>query len=126
MGMFDWLTGGGKTADKVIDSVSSGIDYAFYTDQEKAEDGKKRLDWMLDYMKATAPQNVSRRILAVMIAALWALLILVGVASQLLGAEANATYVFDVIADLVNEPFMIIIGFYFLAHVMRSFQGKPK
>lgn len=120
MGVFDWLTGGGKTAEKVVDKVSSGIDYAFYTDQEKAEDGQKRLAWMLDYMKATAPQNVSRRVIAIIIVVLWAFLILLGVGLQLLGWVKDAEFVFNTLDKLVNEPFMIVMGFYFLAHVLRA------
>lgn len=124
MGLFDWLTGGGKTADKVIDKVSSGIDYAFYTDQEKAEDGKKRLDWILEYMKATAPQNVSRRFIAVVVTLLWALLILLAVGLHLADLAAKAEFVFKTLKEQVQNPFLTILGFYFLKQVVQSWKGS--
>ena len=123
---FGWLIGGGKTADKVIDSVSSGIDYSIYTRQEKAEDGQRRLTWMLEWLKFSAPQNVSRRRISIMVVALWIFLILLMVFARLIGRTEDAGFIFDTLRDLVNKPFMIIIGFYFVAHVVRAFKGDQK
>ena len=50
------------------------------------------------------------------------LLVIMGV---LLGKDnAAVTYVFDVLKDVVNPPFMIIVGFYFLAQVAGKARGK--
>lgn len=119
MGLLSWITGT-STADKVIDKVSNGLDSIIFTEQEKSDASLKRLDFVLEYMKATAPQNVSRRVIAVIIVALWAALIMLGVLLQLVGWTKDAEFIFQTLSELVNEPFMIVIGFYFLAHVVRA------
>jgi len=71
-----WFMGGSKTADTVINDVSSGLDKIVYTDQEKAEASQKGFELFIEYQKATLPQNVARRQLALIVLVLWVLLIL--------------------------------------------------
>ena len=127
MSFFSFLTGGSKVAEKVVDGVSSGMDMAFYTDEEKSIASQKILDWKLDYAKATASQSISRRIISCVVSALWALLIIVAVVFGLiLGKEAaSVQFLIEILKDIVNPPFMIILGFYFLAHVVGKGKGQP-
>lgn len=123
MGWFSWLTGSSDTANKVVDSAVSGLDVMFFTDEEKSQASQKVLDWKLKYLKATAPQNVARRAIAIMVVALWMFLILLGVGMEMLGAHGISKFIFDTLTENVNTPFGIIIGFYFAAHVVRGFKG---
>ena len=120
MSILGWMTGGSKTAEKVVDGVSSGLDMMFYTDEEKSIASQKVLDWKLDYAKASANQSISRRVITCVISALWALIIVVAVVYGLLaGKDAEGTkYLLQILKDVVNPPFMIVVGFYFLAHVV--------
>lgn len=120
MGWFDWITGGGKTAEKVVDGVSSGLDAMFFTDEEKSQANQKILDWKLKYFEATKSSNVTRRVIALMIVGLWVVLVVGMVISHGFGAVAYAEYLFKTLTDIVMQPFSIIIGFYFLAHVVRA------
>ena len=120
MGIFSWITGGSDTAEKVVDNVSSGLDMMFYTDEEKSIASQKILDWKLKYASASANQSISRRVITITIAALWAMIIIVAVVYGLLaGKDAEGTkFLLEMLEKVVNPPFMIVVGFYFLAHVV--------
>ena len=99
-------------------AVISGLDNAFFTDQEKS-------GYLLKYLAATQPQNLARRMIAVIVVALWALLILLAVAVYPWQADYSMR-IFAILQDVVNMPFSIIIGFYFAAHLARAWQGGKK
>ncbi len=124
MNVLTWLFGGSGSAETTVTKAGKMLDDAFYTDQEKAANKNKVLDWYLKYQTATAPQNVSRRIIALIVTALWASLILIAVLSKYFETETGENtfsfFVFKTLSENVNMPFSIIIGFYFAAHVLRG------
>jgi hypothetical protein len=124
---FGFLTGSGDAAEKTLEIGGSLIDNAFYTDQEKASNNNKMLDWYLKYQQATAGQNVSRRIISFTITMMWAFLVLLAVAARgfetVHGDDSFSGFVFGVLKDNVNTPFEIIIGFYFLTHVVKGIKN---
>ena len=99
-------------------AVISGIDKAWFTNEEKSE-------YFLKYLAATQPQNLARRLIAVIVVLLWALLILSGVTIYYFD-EAHGLFIFDTLKDTVNTPFSIIIGFYFAEHLARAWKDKDK
>lgn len=99
-------------------TVLSGIDKAFFTKEEKS-------DYFLKYLAATTPQNLSRRLIAVIVVTLWALLILLAVVVYP-WMPAWSDRIFYTLEDVVNTPFSIIIGFYFAAHLARAWQASRK
>ncbi len=101
-------------SSKHTGTVLSGIDKAFFTKEEKSE-------YFLKYLAATQPQNLARRLIAVLVVALWALLILIGIVAHYFN-EKYADFIFDLLRDVVNTPFTIIIGFYFAAHLARAWK----
>lgn len=127
MSIFSVLFGGGSAATKTVETATGMMDNAFYTDQEKATNKNKMLDWYLKYQGATAPQNVARRMIALIVTALWATLIIVAVVAHLLetthGNDSFSQFVFNTLKENVNLPFSIIIGFYFAAHVLRGLKN---
>ena len=104
------IFGGGDTTKAVL----SGIDKAWFTDQEKS-------DYLLKYLAATQPQNMARRLIAFIVVFLWALLVLIAVIAQPFMPEWSDK-IFYILEDVVNMPFSIIIGFYFAAHLARSWK----
>lgn len=124
MGMFSWLTGG--NAESIIDGAKKGLDKAFYTDEEKADADKGLLDWTLQYMKATMPQAVTRRVIAFGVIMIWALLILTLVIAGYFdrGEGSYSMFVFEVFKEVVLQPFNIILGFYFLTQTVRALTSK--
>lgn len=123
MGLFSWLTGGGDTASKVIETASSGLDMMFYTDEEKSIAAQKVLDFKLAWLKATSGQNLARRIIAIGVVSLWILLVLAACIVRI-WSEEGSNFLFNVLKDIVNTPFMIIIGFYFAAQIIDRFKNK--
>ena len=120
MGLLSFLSGSSKTAEKVVDGVSSGIDMMFYTDEEKAIANQKVLEWKLDYASKTSGMSISRRVITFTISAAWLALVLLTVAVGLLqgGESASVKFLMKIMTDVVMQPFSIIVGFYFLAHVV--------
>jgi hypothetical protein len=94
----------------------------FFTKEEKAEANQKLSEWYLKYLGATQPQNLARRLIAMVVVALWALLILLGVLLFRLDPGWSA-FVFSTLDNIVNAPFLMIMGFYFLTHAVRAYQN---
>ncbi len=120
--MFGWLFGESSSAKKTVDAVINTGDALFYTEEEKAQDSKLYRDWYLKYLEATQPQNVARRLIAIVITGLWAVLVFVGAFAQALGQLETAEYIFKTLNDNVNMPFMIVIGFYFAKNIMANYK----
>jgi hypothetical protein len=120
MSWFGWLTGDSKTLNKTVDAAVSAGDKLFYTDEEKAESSQLYREWYLKYLQATQPQNIARRMIAIAITALWVYLVLLATIAEALSYQDFAAYVFKVLETVVNPPLMIIIGFYFLKHIVSS------
>ena len=134
--LFAAIFGSSQNTTTVVTGAVRGLDKLVYTDEEKADARAKTLDWFLRYLHATQPQNLARRLIALVIVCLWALLILAGVIARGLElwlldinhqGETFSGFVFEVLANIVNAPFLMVMGFYFAAHVVRSWQnGKSK
>ena len=124
-----WLFGGSKAADGIIDGARAGIDKIFYTDEEKADARREAYRLWVEYQKATAPQNVARRLIALIVTVLWSGLVLTGIVARgvekLTGKVAAATadtasqgllfsdFVFNVLSNNVTTVFFVVVGFYF-------------
>lgn len=118
MGVASWIFG--SNIDNVIDKGASLIDNAFFTDQEKSVATHKVLDFKLKHAEMTANQSPARRMIALIIVANFTAMLWVGVIAKAWGSDAFSVYVFETMKENVNDPFMIVIGFYFLAHVVKG------
>lgn len=120
------IFGTGDNTSKIVNSAIVGIDKLVFTDEERSDASAKVAEWYLRYLAATQPQNLARRLIALVIVCLWALLVIAGVALYKLDAAYSA-YIFDVLADIVMNPFLMVMGFYFAAHIVRTWQnGKAQ
>jgi len=122
--MWSWLLGNNKAVEKVADAVISTGDALFFTDEEKSIASQKILDWKIAYAKATQGQSISRRIIAVGVTFMWVLVGLIALTAKFFGMDAFAIYSMHFLKDIVMQPFSIIVGFYFLAHVVSNFGKK--
>ena len=119
------IFGSSKNTETIVNGAVKGLDSMFFTKEEQAEYRQKGAEWFLEYLKATQPQNLARRLIALMVVFLWSILILLGVGVRP-WADEYATYIFQILADVVMTPFLMIMGFYFAAHVVRSFADGKK
>lgn len=119
------IFGSSKNTETIVDGAVAGLDKMFFTKEEKSEANQKLSDWYLKYLAATQPQNLARRLIAIVVVGLWAALVLTAVIAQpWMPAWSDKT--FYILEDVVNTPFSIIIGFYFAAHLARSWQNGKK
>ncbi len=130
-----------KSIEKTMDAVINAGDKIVYTAEEKADMNLKLNEWWLKYLETTNPQNVSRRLLALVVSFMWSFLIMTAVTlaiinkdytsvSVLLSPDASLAntkeltasgFVFLTLYHVVNEPFMIILFFYFGGHYLKEF-----
>ena len=122
MSIFSFLTGSSKTAETIVQGAVSGLDAAFFTDEEKSVASQKILDWKLQYASATQGMSISRRVITFSLSFAWLLLVFVLIAVGLLFGKdaAQVKFLLEIMRDIVNPPFMIVVGFYFLAHVVSN------
>jgi len=120
--MFGWLFGNSDSANKVVDGVVSGIDAMFFTDEERSIAAQKVLDFKIEYAKHTQNQSIARRVIAFIISGIWGFLNLLAVALYFI-SEPASEFIFKVISSNINVPFMIVVGFYFAAHVVGKLKG---
>lgn len=127
MGWFSWLTGNSDATEKAVEGVSSLLDNAFYTEQEKGQVGLKMLEFKMEFARTTQHMSISRRVITFVVTAMWALVVLILIALGItLGKDAaSVKFMFETLVDIVNPPFMIIVGFYFLSQVVSKARGKP-
>lgn len=124
--LFGAIFGTAKNTETIVDGAVAGLDKMWFTDEEKSEASAKVAEWYLRYLAATQPQNLARRLIALVIVFLWALLIVIGTAVFKVD-PAYSEFIFRVLADVVMNPFLTIMGFYFAAHIVRTWQnGKAK
>lgn len=125
MNLFKFLLGSPEAAGKTAGAIVDGLDKLVLTDEERADNRQKALEWMVEYMKATNGQNVARRLIALIVTALWAWLVVLGVTLHLVGATVKAAYVFSMMQDVVTPAFMLVMTFYFAAGAfLRSREEK--
>ncbi|MFK5951326.1 MAG: hypothetical protein QM500_21435 [Methylococcales bacterium] len=112
MNPLGWLFGGSDAAGKTVDNISSGIDKMFYTDEEKADARKQGFELFIEWQKATQPQNLARRLIALIITVLYSVLIIAGITAWYFNPD-YAVFIFNMLTELILQPFNIIIIFYY-------------
>lgn len=122
--LFGWITGGSSAADTVVNTGAKMLDNAFYTDQEKSADNQKLLDWYLKYQEATAPQNVARRIIAIMVISFWLLV----AGSIWIGIMTGAKWIPEMqdFFKVISATSGTIVTFYFIKRFLPTGGGMPK
>lgn len=138
---FGRLFGTDKALEKVVDTGRELLDEAFYTDQEEAADraaaAREARGMIIDWVAATTPSRLARRVLAFSITFAWLFQHIMST-SMLMGAiwvgsEAtsgrliSSSQLLDSRSDGMQAAVMLILGFYFAAPFMGDIaQGALK
>ena len=111
--------------------ITQAMDIISRTGDALVETSEEQKKWALDYLAQTKGQNITRRFGAVMIFVVWGVMIglmaLAKTVQAFTGSEGAAVFFADIsgmMADHVNTPFSIIMGFYYLTHGLKAFKGK--
>lgn len=108
----------GEIAKTVTGGIVSGIDKAFYTEEEKAENSLTRFQLIADLIKSLqdqfTPRAISRRIIAFMFCSVFLLAFLTCLIFLFLGKLDMIKAIVDLVnAFLLGEIVLTIIFFYF-------------
>ncbi len=110
--MFEFLFGGGKTTEKVVDGISKGLDKLVYTEEEKSEASRLGVELFIKYQEATQPQNLARRLVALIVTGMWAFTIGLGLAMYKVD-PVYSKYILDILQTIIMPSFVVIVSFYF-------------
>lgn len=129
--MVEWLLGGTKTAEKVIDTglaavkgIGEYIDEQELTEEEKAVQRAKLLEAHIKFVESTHKENGTRSVTRRGIAWAVVLTILCSFALSVALLLLHPTADIDGIIELVKvfwlgEAFVAVIAFYFGAHLLK-------
>ena len=143
MSFFGRLFAAPAAIEKTVDAVIKTGDALFYTEEEKAQAGMRRLEWILKYHEASKGSNVARRLVALMFTAVFLLLLLAVAGLIVVGALTTepvaageplppsiwftaSRQLFQLISDTLVVPITVIIGFYFSSGMVRDWGSKDK
>ena len=111
------FSGVAESAIKIVEKFA-GTDWS---DKEKAQ-------FIIDYQQATKHQSPARRFIAMVILAIWAILIISWLVGSILGRfvfdgtlNAGTVFAADVSAFIalnIADPFNLIIAFYFTTQIL--------
>lgn len=125
-GFIGKLFGTDKATDKIIDTVSSGIDKIWYTSEEKAEDAadarREGQAFLIEWLKSTSGSRLARRLIALIIVSIWAIqflsvqiLMIIAVWSENAQPFKDSAQVISDNIDQSTGATMLILAFYFAA-----------
>jgi len=108
MNIFSRLLG----SDKAIDAGLSGIDKAFYTAEEKADDALKAVPLKIALLKAYYPFRIAQRFLALTFSIPYVLAWMAAFMLSCFGVDVSAQE--RLLDGTIKEIVWTIVGFYFL------------
>lgn len=102
-----------KAGDAAVDIVRkiSGTDGM--TEKEKAA-------FIIKYLETTQHQSLPRRIVALVITALYAIIVISWVIAVWLSFDEAAEKFKDFLLEVLNNPFTLILTFYFTINIVRG------
>lgn len=128
MGLFSFLKSNKNTVDNIINSAVSGIDKMWFTNEEKSEITRDMANGLQDFVKQTLDESTARsrtrRIIAIMIMAVYLLLILAAVVAYAFNKD-YASFILSIIGEMSTYALMVA-GFFFGAHLLGRDLVKKK
>lgn len=136
MGILGQLLGSQKVMDAAIGGITKGFDALVYTDEEKAGDAAKERSearlMIVDWVKNSQGQNIARRLIALIITAVWLLMFLVStvldvavvwIDQSLRSQVSQSAIAIGERANSMTGAMMLILAFYFAAPHMDKIVG---
>lgn len=102
-----------KASDTAVDIVRKFTGVDGFTDQQKAQ-------FILDYMKTTEGQSMSRRVIALSLTFIYVLLILVWLVATCFGASSISIPIEEFLDRVVLTPFNLVLSFYFVINIAKA------
>lgn len=129
---FGRLFGTDRAVEKVVDTATTLLDEAFYTDEEKAvsraEARREAQGMVVEWMNATSGSRLARRVIAFMITGTWlfqhtmsTLMLSISVWTtdrSLTGKLMGSSELLDARSAEMQSAVLLILGFYFAAPYM--------
>lgn len=122
------MFGTGDALNDIVDKAAAGIDKLTYTEEERAEaaaaDRSEARGMVVQWMQASQGQNLARRLIALIVTAVWLFMYLITLALAVAAVFASGDTVetLNSAAQLIGErayemngAMMLILGFYFAA-----------
>lgn len=119
MGILKRIFAGPDSVKTVVDGATGVIDKFTFTNEERSEASFRAFELWIEFQKATSGQNVARRLIALIVVALWAALTFLAVVVGLVEVlwlktpGAASGFVFEVLSSNVLPLVVVVIGFYF-------------
>lgn len=134
-GLLGKIFGSDKAIESTINSVSSGLDKLYYSDEEKADDAAKSRtearQMIVSWMAATQGQNLARRLLALSITGTWLLMYVSAMIGSIVASWQDdparwieSSKIIGDYASGMDGEVMLILGFYFAAPHMGAIVNK--
>lgn len=125
-GFIGKLFGTDKATEKIIDTVSSGIDKIWYTEEEEAEDKaqakREGQAFLIEWLRSTSGSRLARRLIALIVVGIWALQFLLIQIFMIISVWVENSKPFKDSADIIKDNIdqstgatMLILAFYFAA-----------
>lgn len=125
------IFGTDKAACALVNNLSTGLDKLVYTNEEKSADHHAAVtearQTLIDWLKASNGQNLSRRLIALIVTAMWTGAKTVSVSLPIIviwsqkidpvKAQKTLEIVRDSSSD-ITSAMMLVLGFYFAAPYM--------
>lgn len=129
MSLWGKLLGTEAALNGIVDGVTNGLDKLVYTDEEKSDaaaaDRAEARAMVVQWMQATQGQNLARRLISLIVTAVWLGMYLVALTLNVVGVwitdPATAQRIAESAAMIgdrayeMNGAMMLILGFYFAA-----------
>jgi hypothetical protein len=122
-GLLGGLFGTKNNAENLVNTASKVVDVFQGNEQEKTKLNNAFIKNITGLMNSTLPQNLSRRVIGISVTGFY--LFWCGVA--LICYPFWPTYsefVFKLLKDTVESPFLTIIAFYFLKNIVEGYIKK--
>lgn len=129
-----------KSAEQLVSAAVKTGDAIWYTDEEKEAGRQQVRDWYIKLLGAMQPFNIAMRALAFIVGGIWAFHLVISTALYILSvfmcapdAEVcrmalAATAVDNQLKTHINDPFYLVMAFYFSAAgvngAIRTWQEK--
>tara|TARA_R110000764_G_scaffold46510_1_gene104315 strand:+ start:8073 stop:8519 length:447 start_codon:yes stop_codon:yes gene_type:complete len=140
---FGKLFGTEKATERLVESVSSGLDKLVYTNEEKADDAASERaaarQNVIDWISASQGQNIARRVIALSVTFTWLSMYIASLGGSIIAVWTDhpekwleSVEVIGSKAEGMNAAMMLILAFYFSAPYMgdiakaslKKFSGK--
>ena len=115
-----------KAIAETAKSAVRGLDDIVYTEQEKAEKTQAAQNLYAELWKAAVPSAISRRVIAAIMVSVWAVLVLVALLLISIGQDVRAEKVVELLVTVVKDPVSIIVGFYFLKDIVKTYRDNQQ